>query len=387
VLTDDEAGTVTFRLVAPDPELPYKLALPLAFPVPRRTPLEPVRSVPGTGPYKVAAFTAKRLRLDRNPSFREWSPAAQPDGIPDEITWLFGRHDTKRSIRSVLEGRTDFLWQPGTLPESLDLRTRFPSQLRATPALGTFYVVLNERMPPFGDADARRALNFAVDRDEIVRLFGGPESARSTCQILPPGLPAYEPYCPFTAHPSSGGTWTRPDLAKARALVGRSGTRGAQVTLTSSPDVTEPGVGRYVASVLRALGYRVRERSLEEKRFWPTVNDSRSIGNAAIVAWFADYATPNAFLSPPFRCATREFPNVGFCNPEIDRVMRRAVTLESTDAQAANALWARIERDLVDEAPWVPLVNPRSDDFVSTRVGNYQYNPVLGPLLSQLWVR
>jgi hypothetical protein len=35
----------------------------------------------------------------------------------------------------------------------------------------------------------------------------------------------------------------------------------------------------------------------------------------------------------------------------------------------------------------VNLVTPSITDFVSRRVGNYQYNPQLGVLLDQLWVR
>jgi hypothetical protein len=35
----------------------------------------------------------------------------------------------------------------------------------------------------------------------------------------------------------------------------------------------------------------------------------------------------------------------------------------------------------------IPLVNPKDVVFVSKRVGNYQRHPVLGTLISQLWVR
>jgi hypothetical protein len=51
------------------------------------------------------------------------------------------------------------------------------------------------------------------------------------------------------------------------------------------------------------------------------------------------------------------------------------------------ALWAAIERDIVDLAPWVPLFTPSGADVVSERVGNYQYNPEVWTLLDQLWVR
>lgn len=40
----------------------------------------------------------------------------------------------------------------------------------------------------------------------------------------------------------------------------------------------------------------------------------------------------------------------------------------------------------MDQAPVVPLVTPSITDFVSRRVGDYQYNPQLGVLIDQLWV-
>jgi peptide/nickel transport system substrate-binding protein len=35
----------------------------------------------------------------------------------------------------------------------------------------------------------------------------------------------------------------------------------------------------------------------------------------------------------------------------------------------------------------VPLLNPKQVDFVSRRVGDYQYSPQWGVLLDRLWVR
>jgi len=56
---------------------------------------------------------------------------------------------------------------------------------------------------------------------------------------------------------------------------------------------------------------------------------------------------------------------------------------------AVGVAGARIERELVDQAPWVLLFTPQEADLVSERVGNYQSNPVLWGvvLLDQLWVR
>jgi peptide/nickel transport system substrate-binding protein len=76
-----------------------------------------------------------------------------------------------------------------------------------------------------------------------------------------------------------------------------------------------------------------------------------------------------------------------FCNRRLDGEIRRALRVQATDPDSAPSLWPKIERELVDYAPWVPLLTPNKGYLVAKRVGNYQYSPVYGPLLDQLWVR
>ena len=71
----------------------------------------------------------------------------------------------------------------------------------------------------------------------------------------------------------------------------------------------------------------------------------------------------------------------------MDAEIARTQKIQITNPYAAVGRWARIENQLVDLAPWVPLFTPWSGDLVSQRVGNYQYNPAWGILLDQLWVR
>ena len=127
---------------------------------------------------------------------------------------------------------------------------------------------------------ARQAFNYAVDRATLIQLIGGPLMAQPTCQILPPAMPGYRPYCPYTINPSRSGSWTAPDLARAEQLVRASGT-------------------------------------------------------------------PNA----------------------------------------AGSLWAHIDQEIVGQAPWVPVYNPRSLVVLSRRVGNYQFDPYWSVLIDQLWIR
>jgi YVTN family beta-propeller protein len=107
IVADNNANTVTFHLTTPDPDFLYKLALPFASAIPSDTPLMKARlPLPATGPYKIGSFDPKRgITYVRNPYFREWSQAAQPQGFPNEIVLRFGYAD---EVRAVEQGRADF---------------------------------------------------------------------------------------------------------------------------------------------------------------------------------------------------------------------------------------------------------------------------------------
>ena len=72
-----------------------------------------------------------------------------------------------------------------------------------------------------------------------------------------------------------------------------------------------------------------------------------------------------------------------FCSPRLDRLMNRAVALTATDTDLADAEWAAADRRAVDTAGLIPLVTPHEIEFVSPRLGNYQYNPINGFLADQ----
>ncbi len=44
-------------------------------------------------------------------------------------------------------------------------------------------------------------------------------AAQPACQILPPQIPGYRRYCPYTRDPGADGRWRGPDINLARRLV------------------------------------------------------------------------------------------------------------------------------------------------------------------------
>jgi peptide/nickel transport system substrate-binding protein len=254
--------------------------------------------------------------------------------------------------------------------------------------------VLNTRSAPFTNVWVRRALNYAIDRRRIVGLAGGPRAAQPSCQILPPSLPGYAPYCPYTLRPGPGGFWRAPDLARARKLIDASGTRGMRVTVLVQPnDATSPTatMGPYLVSILDRLGYRASLRVTNS--LYPTMNSSRSHTQIGWFTWYSDYPAPSDFFSVLLTCRSflpdnpANTNDAEFCNHGIDKEISHARALQMASPGAANQAWRRVDQQVTDQAPWLPLYNPRVDVATSWRVGNYQYHPFFAVLPDQLWVR
>jgi peptide/nickel transport system substrate-binding protein len=147
----------------------------------------------------------------------------------------------------------------------------------------------------------------------------------------------------------------------------------------------------YVVSVLDQLGYAAQLKSFGTPSDYASmVADSRTRAQAGFAFWTADYPSAADFINPLLTCAAFTPHSPGntnwaeFCDSGIDAQIRQAMTVTGP---VADQLWTSIDRELVDRAPLVPLVNRTWIDFVSRRVGDYQFSWQAGPLLDQFWVR
>ena len=209
VIADDDTGTVTMNLRQPDPEFLDKLALPFAYPVPAGVSLTKAArlGVPGTGPYMIRSYKQSRLHktslvvLVRNPHFREWSAAAQPDGYPDRIE-LTSTEKLGKQLTAVEQGKADVMQAPFPASRLNEIATRYAARVHVFQASATYGRSSSTRqLPPFDKLAARQAFNYAIDRGKAVASFGGIDEAAATCQIIPAGMTGYRRYCPYTQHP------------------------------------------------------------------------------------------------------------------------------------------------------------------------------------------
>ncbi len=329
--------------------------------------------------------------LVRNPRFRQWSAAAQPAGYPDRIELTLDSHFGKQ-LTAVEQGKADLMQ---SLPASrlTEINTRYAAQVHVFGRAQTAAIFLNTREPPFNNLKARQALSYAIDRSKVVAAYGGVEGAAVTCQILPAGMPGYRPYCPFTRNSTASGTWTGPDLARARRLVAASGTQGQRVVLWTRSRPFLAATGQEAVAALNRIGYRASLKLVASDDYFFQISDSRNHVQAGFIAWSQDYpAASNFFML--FTCraflpGTVDNNNAPeLCNRRVDRAVDHALAQQtSAERSASNTSWAAADRIVTDLAAWVPVVNPRDAVIVSRRVGNVQATTQWGVLLDQLWVK
>ncbi|MFO1038172.1 MAG: ABC transporter substrate-binding protein [Geminicoccaceae bacterium] len=393
VIGDAAAGTVTINLTRPDAEFLFKLALPHAVILPSTSPMKDVGTtpLPGTGAYMISSYDPNtRLEMVRNPHFKEWSVEAQPDGFPDEIDYDFGLTE-EAQVSAIINGQADWMYDPPPTDRLAELGKKYRDQVHVTPLTAMWYAPMNTRLAPFDNIKARQAVAYAIDRRALVNLFGGPVLAQPVCQVLPPGFPGHQPYCPFTQQP--GAKWSAPDVEKAKQLVQESGTAGQEVTIIVQDQTTDRNIGVYLQSVLNDLGYKASVKAISTNIQFTYIQNTNNKVQMSVSQWYQDYPAASDFLNVLFGCGSfREGSDSsinisGYCDEAVQKQMDEAMALGVTDPEAANKQWAAIDKAVTDAAPAAFLFTPKHLDFVSSRLGNFQFNSQYYWMMAQSWVQ
>lgn len=393
VVADEAANTVTINLTRPDAEFFDKLALPHAVILPADAPVTDAGTVPipGTGAYYISAYDPNTgMTLSRNPHFKVWSEEAQPDGYPDVVQYDFGLTD-EAEVTAVQNGEADWMFDQPPTDRLGEIGTTYKDQVFITPLTAWWYAPMNTNLPPFDNVKARQAVNYAIDRNALVNLFGGPVLASPVCQVLPPGFPGNVPYCPYTKDP--GATWSAPDLEKAKALVQESGTAGQKVTIITEDTTVSKAIGTYMQSVLTDIGYEADVKPISPNIQFTYIQNTNNKVQISITQWYQDYPAASDFLNILFGCSSftpgsdSSINIAGFCDKEIQAKMDAALALGVTDPDAANVMWSEVDKAVTDKAPMAALFTPKHIDFVSKRLGNFQFNSQFYWMVTQSWVQ
>jgi len=344
-------------------DLVSRLAMPWACPVPVGLPADPagIDRIPSSGPYVVSSRTVGReIVLARNRFYRGSRPR-RPDFV---VITVAGTAES--NAEAVEDGRFDYVlyfWLPP--PPNALIRTLFErygvnrNRFFARPSLGTVYLALNTMRPLFRqNPRLRRAVNFALDRAEIMRQ-GGVLRGRPTDHLLPPGMPGF---VPRRLYPLAA-----PDLASARRLTAGN-LRGRRAVLYVGDEPPSLRAAEVIRFDLGRIGLDVEIRGLPRPVMAARAARRGEPFDLVLTGWHAHYADPAEFLVGLLDGTIKPRDNLNLSY--YGGASKAIAAANALGPKRRHAALARLESEILRrDAPVAPLYHPFSYVLVSSRVG------------------
>jgi peptide/nickel transport system substrate-binding protein len=395
--------TVVFTTRHAMPDFRNILALPFATPA----PVEYARYVPGSpeleqriiscGPYRVARYVpGSEILLDRNPA---WDPATDDvrgsyvdgfevrQGLPEDACY-----------KMVMSGGADMLWDIQPPTERLaELFATDDPRLEIYPAgLLSPYLVINFLSPNGDGALARRgvreALQYAVDKAAVSRVWGGPRLNDIADQILPPLCTAHREFRPYATAAGRG------DPEKARALLAEAGyPDGLTLKLVFRDRDIHPETAEVVRDGLARAGIRVELVAVSINELFGRYFGSAAAARAgdwdlALTGWEPDWHGNNGrvYLQTLFDSADVSAnddwgTNFGYYrSARTNELIRNALT--SADQERAEESFRAAEAEVMRDCAVVPILFAHQYWLRAARVRNWLPYPVLNGDLTNLWL-
>ena len=356
--------TLTFHLTKPNPTFTAFLGMQWFGAVKPDMPYTStgLNTYPSAGPYYIKSRDVGRTLVEaRNPYYKGSRPAN-----PDQIVWTMNT-DQDQSLLQVRAGQADVdaAGPPPTANASLSSQYGVnKGRFFVGGSACVIYWALNTTRAPFNSLKARQAVNWALDRPAMTRLYGKFGAKRSD-QILVPGVPGYKPYNLYAFRGAN------PAEAK-KVDPGLSGS----VTLFHSTSPLAVNISEVAAFNLSRIGLQTKDKPVPGSIYYKTLGTKGADFDMARAGWCADYFDPFDYINVNLDGRSIQAANnvdYAYLNsPALNKAMDQAATLTGTGRTAA---YQKLDYTIMkDYAPWVPYSIINGVFFVSSRLHNYVYS-------------
>jgi peptide/nickel transport system substrate-binding protein len=289
----------------------------------------------GTGPFKFVEWRRdERLVVERNPDY--WAGPADVS----RVTFRFIPEFSAR-MAALLSGEIDIM--KDVPPHALDTVERSGrAKVRSTVSSRINYLALVNLKPgPMQDVRVRRAMNHAVNVDELITQVLRGNATKMCGPLAPANVDFAQVEC------------YKHDPGRAQALFKEAGVDPKTLALTlDTPSGRYPldkDVSLAIAAQLQRLGIKTNVVVNE----WGTHLDkikNRNTGDMFFLGW-GPALHGQGTIEPLFK-AEATYSSYGN-NKMLDEKIAKAVTV--VDARARAAAYSELQKLVRDEAPWVFL--------------------------------
>ncbi|MCC6306144.1 MAG: ABC transporter substrate-binding protein [Rhodobacteraceae bacterium] len=316
----------------------------------------------GTGPFRLVEWRrGEAIILERFDDYYGGAPDLPPVG-PAGVERVIFRiiPESASRVAALLAGEVDII---DNLPvtDIPVVEANPATRVMTTNGTRSFFVDLNNAVPPFNDVRVRQAANMAIDRDLIVeRVLGG--LAVPLNGLISPQSYGYNADLP---------PWSY-DPDRVRALLGEAGfPDGVDVTLDVDPANRENAEA--VAAMLTQNGIRTTVQVWELNVMDATWREENAAGrNMRYRSWGDGALDPVGIFDPVLRTGGRgNFSR--YSNAEVDALLAAAES--ETDVARRSRMYQDAQAIVREEAPLLFLWLPRDIYGVSARLSGWRPSP------------
>jgi len=389
-VTAKDDTTVVFRLTHPATYFVDMLTLPAFSPAPE----EVLKYLPGSqalgqhqvsdGPYQVDSWTpTKQIVFTRNDA---WDSSTDPirKAYVDKV--VVDETVSQDSIQQQLETGTasaDMEFDQAPPPSQLPglIAKKDPNLNLGETASSNPYLIFNTVSPnnrgALGNVKVRQALEYALNRDEMIQVLGGPTVNPPLTHILPSDINGSSD---FNLYPT--------DTTKAKQLLAAAGYPHGLTLKFLYRNASEGSskVFQTVQQQLSNIGVKVVGVPSPDADFYtkylqvPTAARS-GVWDLSLAGWGADWYGDAAlsFFAPLFSGQASYPPlgsNYGFYNdPKTNALIQQASSAPTQSA--SGSLWDQADHQVMQDAAIFPITNPQQANYHASQVHNTVYVPAL----------
>lgn len=340
--------TLEIELTAPNPAFPDIMTMTFTYPVPREA-VEAAgedffRRPVGPGPFVLKEWKRNlRMRLERNPRY---TGPYQPH--LDAVEILMSADEV---VQQMMFERGELAFTPKIPdPDFIRMTTdpKWRDSVVVMPSNEVACFHLNTEMEPFDDRRVRQAMNYAVNKERILRLING--RGIPAYGVVPPAMPGF--------NPRLRGYHYNP--ARARALLAQAGyPNGFTVPFWVSSNARTVKLSQALQQDLAEVGVKLEIKTVAANVASPAYRKRRTLP-IGYSGWYMDYPDPGNFLDTFLngeRITEDHCLNLAFYNnPKVNALLNRAG--REQNRQRRLALYQEAEQRIVDDAPWIFLYFP-----------------------------
>jgi peptide/nickel transport system substrate-binding protein len=372
IVTNNAKRTITIKLVSPRGDFLTILALIFAAPVPGNTdPAIQNGTIPGTGPYKFTNYDPNRsFTMARNPFFKptKYIPKGNPNAIDVQLVG-----DADAATQRVINGQADY--SNAAIPPDRIADAKGKGKLLLRKTANTYYFWMNIKEPPFNKLKVRQAVNWAIDRKALQTLVWG-GLGKPTENVLPPTYPSYRKLTMY-GH----------NISKAKQMISAAGANGAKVTVWTRNVSDAVTAAQYYTSILNQIGLNASLNVLPRATYYTTIGNVNTHAQTGWARWLEDYPHPLDWFDVLLngdRITDQDNNNYAWYKNKKTDAQIESLKKAPILTPAVNARWAKVEKQIMQQAPWAPWSNRVFPEFFSKNMSCIHVQLLYGIDLARL---